>query len=275
MKRVFLEISILLVFLNFGTFSQNLDFYTDKAAIVAQWLVRSTAHQSLSTATPIDFREDLRQSNISPTSPQHKSEIGLTSMRAMSSKEVREAYDYFELGVDAPKELDLLRFQFTKSIGKRMDFSISYLFVPDIAIHGQGAHLSLNILKLKNFYTTLRTQYSWVKKAALFKTQSLGIELSQSWNTPYFDIYVGTKYYHAKTHFFSNSIGGPIPTLTYNSPPNKLENFAGFSRKIYKNIRFDGQIKVTKKERSVLAKITFTLPKIKYLDGEWRLPTIY
>lgn len=265
----------LLIFLPIDkSYGRNLATYTEQATIVAHWLMRSTSHQPLNSATPLALRQDLRQHKKTNKYFQHKSQFGLSSMQADTSDEVQNAYDYFELGAPAPSELNLLRVHYTKSMGDKMDFGISYLQVPNISMQGQGAHFSLNIFKLKNFYTTARIQHSWVKKIDFFKASTTALELLQSWNTSNFDVYIGAKYYYGKTHFYSKSKGGPIPTIDYQSSTSEIEKLIGFSKMIYKNFQFDGQIKTTKDEKSFLGKISFTLPQFKYRDGEWRLPTI-
>lgn len=251
-------------------YSQNLSNYTDQAAIVAEWLLRSTSHQPLMSATPINAREDLvLRDNI-----QDSSEFSISSMKASTSQEVKTAYNYFALGIQAPTELNMTRLQFTKHMGPKMDFSLSYLSVPDISLEGQGAHFSYNFVRTNNFYTTIRAQYNWVKKDNFFKSQSLGLELLQSWNTTFIDLYAGIKYYYGQTFFYPNGIGGPIPKLRYYTPADQLEKLLGLSKKISQSFRFDGQIKMTKKEKAFLGKISFTLPEFSNKDGQWRLPTI-
>ena len=254
--------------------SENLTFFTEKATTVAGWLVRATAHQPLMSATPRAKRQDLAVIKNSKNDNLKEGELGFSSMKAVASAEVRDAYAEFDLGVDKPKELNVLRLQYTKDLGVRSDFSISYMNVPDISIQGQGAHFYYNFLKLGNFYTTTRSQYSWVKKIDFFKSQSFAQELTQSWNTPLVDLYLGTKYYYARTHFFATTVGGPVPTIKHYTPVNELEYFIGFSKGISKKLRFDGQIKQAKEERSFIGKITFDFSPFTQKNGEWRLPTV-
>ncbi len=252
--------------------------YQDKATIVGAWLLRSTAHQPFLSATPLGMRQDSASHSSSESFKEFRygSDLSLSSEQSLSSQEVREAYNFFELGTPAPDELNMFRLHYGKTLGNRMDLGASYIFVPSIVIKGWGAHLSLNVIRYKNIFTTLRLLYSNVRKNSYFKTHSFALDLSQSVNFKFIDIYGGVKYFTGSILFISNSRGGAIPSIDYSSSSNNFEKYLGVSKFIYKDkVRANMQLNISQKEYALMAKISFKLPSATLKDGEWRWPQIF